>query len=386
MATPFERTLRTLNADRFRVTGIGVAVASVFVVAWLAWLFLARVTLRELSSSARIEIERRPTPVDSAADGMLVSIDVEPGDRVKAGTPLVHLQATREQHAVDEHEAALRGVIAEIASMRAESRTAEQSLASERRGIETAIARARAEAQEKSAPATLARAESLRLEQLAKQGLVSPSEVERGQSEEVLRRSAAVAATASLATVEQDLKTKLLGRQARIDELASGLARAEGRKASLESTLAASRFERDRRIIRAPLDGVIAELATLKPGEFVEEGESLAVIVPESRQLQVVALFPPAAIGRVRAGQTARVRLDAYPSAEYGAVPATVRRIAGEVRDGHVRVELTIAGFAEARMPVEHGMPGSAEIDVERISPASLLLRIAGGWLARAPQ
>ena len=386
MATPFERTLRSLNVDRFRVTGIGLAVASAFVLAWLSWLFLARVTLREISSDARIEIERRPTPIESAADGILASIDVEPGDRVSAGASLLKLDATREQHAVQEHEAALRGVIAEVASMHGEMRTAEQSLASERRTFENSVARARAEAREKSAPATLARAEIVRLEQLAKQGLVSASDLERGRSEELLRRSAADAATAALAAIEQDLQTKVLERQARIDELASSLLRAEARKASLESTLTSARFERDRRVLRAPVDGVVAELATLKPGEWVEKGESLAVIVPQSREMQIVALFPPAAIGRVRAGQTARVRLDAYPSAEYGAVPATVRRVAGEVRDGKVRVELKITRFSEARMPVEHGMPGSVEIDVERISPASLLLRIAGGWLTRAPR
>lgn len=383
MATSFERTLRTLRADRFRVTGIGLLVAVAFVGAWLTWMALARVSIRETSAAARIEIARRPRPVESAADGAVAAIDVRAGERVRAGMPLVRLASDREEHAVAEQEAALRGVTAEAEAIRGEIATARRSLESERSGIEATVARARAEAREKSAPATLARAENARLERLAQQGLISASELERGRAEKLLRRSGSEAAQAALATIEQDAQTRIFERQARIQELESALSRAAARRASLEAALGTARFERDQRIVRAPVDGVVAELAALEPGQWVEEGESLAVIVPDSRAMQVVAFFAPASIGRVRAGQSARLRLDAYPSAEYGTLAATVTHVAGEVREGRVRVELGIAGPSAARVPVEHGMPGSVEIDVERISPAALLLRIAGGWLAQ---
>ncbi|HJQ37622.1 MAG TPA: HlyD family efflux transporter periplasmic adaptor subunit [Thermoanaerobaculia bacterium] len=380
MATPFERTLRTLKADRFRVTATGLAIAAAFVLVWMAWMALARVSIRETSAAARIEIARRSRPVESVADGVVAAIEVQPGARVRAGAPLVRLATVREEHAIAEHEAELRGVIAEGQSIRNEILTAERSLESERQGVAAAVARARAEASEKSAPAMLARAENARLERLAAQGLISASELDRGRVDERVRSSASDAARAALSNIEQDLATRVLERQARIRELESALSRVDARRAGLEAALSTARFERDQRIIRAPLDGVVAEVAALAPGQWIEEGESLAVIVPESRELQVVAFFAPASIGRIRAGQTARLRLDAYPSAEYGTLAAVVQRVAGEVRDGRVRVELTIAA---ARMPVEHGMTGSAEIEVERISPAALLLRIAGGWEAR---
>ncbi|HEY6136597.1 MAG TPA: HlyD family efflux transporter periplasmic adaptor subunit [Thermoanaerobaculia bacterium] len=383
MATPFERTLRTLRADRFRVTGAGLVIAAAFVLVWMAWMAMARISIRETSAAARVEIARRPRPVESAADGVVAAIDVQPGARVRAGTPLVRLASARQEHAIAEREADLRGVIAEAQSIRNEILTAERSLDSERRGIAAAVARARAEASEKSAPAVLAHAESARLERLAAQGLISASELDRGRAEELLRSSASDAARAALSSLEQDLQTRLFERQARIRELESALSHADARRAGIQAALSTARFERDQRIVRAPFDGVVAELAALEPGQWVDQGKSLAVIVPESRELQVVGFFVPGAIGRVRAGQTARLRLDAYPSAEYGTLAATVERVAGEVRDGRIRVELTIAESSAARMPVEHGMPGSVEIEVERISPAALLLRIAGGWLMR---
>ena len=64
-------------------------------------------------------------------------------------------------------------------------------------------------------------------------------------------------------------------------------------------------------------------------------------------------------------------------------MPATVSRVAGEVRDGRVRVELALGarGREEDRIPaipMQHGLPGTVEVEVERVSPARLILRLAG--------
>ena len=61
---------------------------------------------------------------------------------------------------------------------------------------------------------------------------------------------------------------------------------------------------------------------------------------------------------------------------------ATVADIATEAVAGRVRVELTLAALQEGRAPVEHGLTGSAEVEVERAAPAVLLLRAAGQMMA----
>ena len=52
MATPFANTLRSLNADRFHASLIGLGVALVLLTAWGCWFFMARMTIYEISASA----------------------------------------------------------------------------------------------------------------------------------------------------------------------------------------------------------------------------------------------------------------------------------------------------------------------------------------------
>jgi membrane fusion protein (multidrug efflux system) len=86
----------------------------------------------------------------------------------------------------------------------------------------------------------------------------------------------------------------------------------------------------------------------------------------------------------VRPGQAARVRLEGFPWAQFGSVPAEVRRVASEVRDGQVRVELGLRPAPDSAIPLQHGLPGTVEIAVDRASPALLVLRSAGQRLSRA--
>ena len=57
---------------------------------------------------------------------------------------------------------------------------------------------------------------------------------------------------------------------------------------------------------------------------------------------------------------------------------ATVSRVASEPRDGTLRVELEVDRSSSTRIPIQHGLTGTVEVEVERISPAGLLLRSLG--------
>src|SRR5262249_57306418 len=101
-------------------------------------------------------------------------------------------------------------------------------------------------------------------------------------------------------------------------------------------------------------------------------------IVPDGDIIAVGLFSPSVASGRIRRGQRARIRLDGFPWAQYGTVDATVARVANEVRDGAVRIELAVAAGSNTRIALEHGLTGSVEIAVERVTPLTLLLRTAG--------
>jgi membrane fusion protein (multidrug efflux system) len=114
-------------------------------------------------------------------------------------------------------------------------------------------------------------------------------------------------------------------------------------------------------------------------GSFVSAGDALSSVIPEG-ELHIVADFlPHEALGRIRPGQHARMRLFGFPWTQYGTVAATVEHVAQELRKGRVRIELSM-GEQQGRspIPVQHGLPGSVEIEIEEASPASLVWRAVG--------
>src|SRR5262249_49022544 len=151
-----------------------------------------------------------------------------------------------------------------------------------------------------------------------------------------------------------------------------------GQVSMTTSTTRSLENEIERRRIRAPVDGRLGEVAELRVGSFVDEGQKLGAIVPSGR-LRVVAEFAPSsALGRIKPHQVARLRLVGFPWTEYGSVPAVVQTVASEVRDGTVRVELAFQQQPTSAVPFQHGLPGTVEVEVERLSPATLVLRAAG--------
>lgn len=96
----------------------------------------------------------------------------------------------------------------------------------------------------------------------------------------------------------------------------------------------------------------------------------------------VVAHFPIEALGRVRPRQPARLRLHAFPWPQYGSQPLTVEGVEREPQNGRFRVRLALAPPLNTRVPWQRGLPGTVEVEVERLSPATLVLRMAGRMVA----
>jgi len=111
----------------------------------------------------------------------------------------------------------------------------------------------------------------------------------------------------------------------------------------------------------------------------VRIGDPIATVVPAGGLRAVAWFAPAAALGRIAPGQPAQMRLDGFPWTAFGAVPARVERIADEPDEaGRIRVELALDPADDAAIPLQHGLPGVVEVEVERLSPAALALRAAG--------
>ena len=93
---------------------------------------------------------------------------------------------------------------------------------------------------------------------------------------------------------------------------------------------------------------------------------------------QVTAEFPATALGRLQPGQPAHLRLAGFPADQYGSIPATVMRVTYRAEDGQVHVALVLQPAPDSPIPLQQGMAGTIEVEIERVAPATLALRAAG--------
>lgn len=143
--------------------------------------------------------------------------------------------------------------------------------------------------------------------------------------------------------LEQSLHSYIAAEHAGAAEAA---ARHEAAFRELELQMQQSRLQLNRLTVRAPIDGVVQQVAVRGPGMVVERGEVLMLIVPEHAVLEVDASIANRDIGFVREGQLSAVKIDAYRFTRYGFVEGTVRTVSAEAiagREGTPRYAARIA-------------------------------------------
>lgn len=384
MATAFTRTLRSIEAESFRGSVWVVLSATALLGGWIAWCVMVRVSVYETTSSARLETDRAASAIQAPVGGRVTETRLVLGREVAAGDLLVQLDASSPTLQLEEKRAAIAALEREITGFRSQADAEDKARAEEHRASLAAEQEARAGEREAQAPAHYNAAELARLQKLRESGLISESDYQKGKAAAEQSRAAADRQGIAITRIERDQRVRDGERDARVRKLETDMSHLEGQISTNQAAIDVLRNEIRKYSIRAPIAGRIGESATLRPGSVVAEGDKLAAIVPEGK-MQIVAQFPPAALGRIAPGQHAAMRLEGFSWSQYGAVAAVVSRVAGEVRDGSVRVELSLDRSQPARIRLDHGLPGTLEIEVERATPAVLVLRHAG-WMVAGPE
>ena len=80
----------------------------------------------------------------------------------------------------------------------------------------------------------------------------------------------------------------------------------------------------------------------------------------------------------LREGQHARMRFPGYPWPIYGSVAGTVTSVGTEPLSGNISVELALNPEKGSWIALQHGLPAEVEVEVRKVSPASLVLRAIG--------
>ncbi len=377
-AATFLRSARALQGDGYGTTVLTVVLALVLLGAWAYWFVAASVVVYETSAQARLEVDSAAHPVDAPVGGQVVRSPPPVGSLVQAGDLLLELDAESERRQLAEEESRVAGLQGRLQALEQEL-AAEQAAAAEALGLaEAQAAAAQAGLQEQESLRRQADREWLRAQALLGQGILPETELNRLKATAEQRIAGEQRAAAALQAAQRSAAVEQRDRAARLSSLGSQRRDLEGALATARATIFRLRHNIELRQVRAPVAGRIAEAGRLPVGVVVQPGERVASVLPEGK-LRVVASFVPAvAMGRVHAGQAATLRLDGFPWAQYGSVKAQVVSVAGELRDGLVRVEAALLNPGVAPIPLQHGLPGQLVVEVERVPPAVLALRAAG--------
>ncbi len=350
---------------------------------WLTWFVFARVALYEVSDAARLEVDVEPHEVMSPISGRVIRNEMVLGREFQKGELLIALDAVETQYELAETTAEARGGLDQLERLRLEISAQSQALVSSERASRSARAEARARYQEALESASFAAQSAARLARLHDEGLLAKAESDAAATSHMQRVNAAQALASSVERLNREWQIDLAEKRAELESLERERSRLESSVESLDAVEDRLEHTLSLHQLRAPVAGRIGDLVSLKVSEVVSAGQHLGTIIPPG-DLHVVAQFAPhRALGRIRPGQSAKLRLQGFSWVQYGAVPATVSRVGSEPSGGTIRVELSLDNPDGFPVDLAHGLPGIVEVEVERISPATLVLRAAGNTLSR---
>jgi len=350
-----------------------------------------------VSASGSIEPHAR-VGLTFEVPGRVAEVTVKVGDAVAAGDVLAQLDTDRLALQVQQSQAALASVEAQLAQLRAGARpeeveAAEANLRAAQAQVSGAAAnRDQLEAEADDAQIAAAEAElaSARLQQKVAQDTYDRTDKKDAKRKEQANYNL-YAANEALAAAQAGLDQVLAGAdpdqvraaranvwavaaqrdatQAQLDLLLAGvtegqIAAAKAQVAQAQATLEGAQLSLEQAALRAPFDGVVAEL-NVTSGEMASAGLPAITLIDASR-FRIVVRVDEIDVGRLAEGQAAEVTLDALPGAQ---ISGTVERIApaATIEGGVVYYDVVI-GLASTDVPVRADMTANATILVEELA------------------
>ena len=312
MPSPFSRTVRSLSSDRFSRSFVGLLAVAAILAGWLVWSLTSRVTVYEATSTARLEVDSAVHPIEAAVSGRVVKNYIALGREVQLGEALVELEADAERLQLPEEESRVAALSAQFAALCGQMAAERQAQTETQQSAPAALDEAQARYDEALATAGAAKEQAKRLASLYRQGLIAELDMIHAIAEADRRLAAAEALRSSITRQDNDLRALASTKQAALENLNREAAVLTGEIKTRTAIIERLKHEIHRRIIRAPASGRLGETASLQAGQFVREGDKLGAIIPEGRLRAIAEFAPSSALGRIQAGQRARLRLEGF--------------------------------------------------------------------------
>lgn len=299
---PAEKAMKRAEMRKKLLIGLGGAVLLGGAL-WFGWYEL--VASRRVSTD-NAYVNAEVAQVTPQVTGAVARVLVSDTQTVKRGDILLEIDASDARIAVAQAEADWRAARQKYAQGNATS----ASLSAQVQARAADIARANAQLRATKAGLDKAQIDLARREELAPSGAVSGDELTSA-------RNAFAAAQADFGAAQAAVAQASAGRGAALGELAANRASLgngpEDRNPDIAAAMARldkAKLDLARTIIRAPIDGVVAN-RKVQVGQQVAPGAALMTIVPVT-QVHVDANFKESQLRRVRPGQRAILTSDLY--------------------------------------------------------------------------
>jgi protease secretion system membrane fusion protein len=411
------------NADYRSAVRAGVGILVVGFGGFLAWAALAPLD-EAVPAPGVVAVESKRKRVEHLAGGQIREILVREGQLVRAGQELVVLDEAQSKAGLNAALSQWRVAAATELRLKAERDGLKtvafpKELASEGRA-QTEVFRARRAALEgelhilreavrglEGQLKSLEELESGRAKQvklfqeqlgsfrnLREQGFVSRNqilELERQLAEVQSRESETLAGIAGVNAKLTELRMRAAQREVEYRrEVESQLAEVQKELGTLGERVAAQKDVNSRLVIRAPVAGVVVDLAFHTVGGVVRPGDRILDLVPADDDLIVEARVAPQYIDRVRAGLTADVHFDAYLArAEQPVVRGAVTLVSADAladpRSGvaHYSVRVTVPRAELERLGRLQLVPGMQATVMVKTGERTLLAYLGRPLLRR---
>ena len=208
---------------------------------------------------------------------------------------------------------------------------------------------------------------------------------ERGQLQSSIAETKAKIGEAQLQMIRVDEEFRA--------EVIKELREAEAKKGELAERRIAAQDQLDRIELRAPVSGIVNQLAVHTIGGVIAAGERVMDIVPDSDELQIEARLPPHEIDQVKLGQTTLVRFPAFNQRTTPQLSGAVSYVAADLSHDHdsgtsyYTIRATLPEEEHRRLQgltLVSGMPAEIFVEAGSRTMMSYLLKPITDQLRRA--
>lgn len=299
--------LRNQMRHRRAALWLGVLGLAAFV-SWAQWAQIDEVT----RATGTVIASSKTKVVQASETGVIADILVEEGQRVRQGDVVVELRRDQSESVLEEIRAERAALLAIQSRLNAELSGSDlsfpdflteypQFLATQNSLYQSRQRALNEELEGIEQTTELVGRELALLRPLLKSGDVSEANVlqlERQLSE--------------LTSRAQSLSNNFMS------DASAELVKVESDLASVEQRLSQSQSRLEQTTLKAPVNGLVKNLAVNTLGGVVRPGEVLMEILPVDDSLLIELKIPPAEIAFVKEGMTATIKMDAYDYTIFG--------------------------------------------------------------------